>query len=154
MISAAAASAAAQPARLVPTASQPVRIPWGDWAEQALVHEQAMIEAAAEAGATIAESLSPMGSLVAAFVGPTVVKQLVDQGLTLAEGMLKGQAITINQPNWLESYVITTINQVAPNLAVKLGATLNPMIKAAIAKVPPPASTSNPNNRSPTGIIP
>jgi hypothetical protein len=134
----AAAIAAAQPIRTIPTASQPVRIPWGDWAEQILVHETTLIETAADAGVAIAASATPMAGLVAQLVGPIVVKQLVDQGLTLMEGLLAGQAITIAKPNFLESYVINTINQVAPNLALKIGADLTPMVQAAIAKAAPP----------------
>jgi hypothetical protein len=137
--------AAVPPARIVPTTSQPVRIPWGDWAEQILVHEKSLIEAGIQAGIEFGAGASPIGGLVVGLVGPTVVKQLVDQGLTLAEGMFAGQAITISQPNWLESYVITTINQVAPNLAAKIGDDLTPMVQAAIAKVPaPPAAAAAP----------
>lgn len=134
----AAVTATAQPPRLVPTASQPVRIPWGDWAEQILVHETTLLESAAEAGVQLVASVTPMGGLVAGLVGPIVVKQLVDQGLALAEGMLKGQAINIVEPNWIESYVLNTINAQAPNLAIKMGDTLNPIIKAAIVKATPP----------------
>lgn len=141
--------------RVVPTVSQPVRIPWGDWAEQGLVHEQALLEQGAELGVQIAATASPLGGIISSFVGPTVVKQLVDQGLALAEGMLKGQAITIREPNWIEAYTVTTFNQLFPSVFAKIGADLTPMVQAAIAKVTPPpaAPIINPNDTKPTGII-
>lgn len=130
----------APPVRIVPTVSQPVRIPWGDWAEQALVHETTLIENAAEAGVQIVAGLSPLAAVVVGLAGPVVVKQIVDQGLTLAEGMLAGQGITIQQPNWLESYAVTAMNKYFPNLAARIGDDLTPQIQAAIAKAAPPSS--------------
>lgn len=125
--------------RVVPTVIQPVRVSWADWIEQILVHETPLIEAAAEIGASIGIGYIPIiGPAAAKLVGPTIVKQVVDQGLALLEGMLAQQTpITIDTPNWLQSFAVTTINQVAPQFAKVMGETLDPMIVAAIAKATP-----------------
>ena len=134
--------------RIVPTVSQPVRIAWNDWAEQLLVHEQTIIEGLAEAGTDLALSTVPMGSLIANFVGPTVVKQTVDQGLLALEGLLSNPdlAITISPTNFLATFVANTINTTGPALAKQLGPTLDPMIASAVAKaLPAPAAPASPS---------
>jgi len=123
--------------------AQPVRISWNDWAEQLLVHEQPLIEGAAEAGFSLALAAVPggMGGLVAGVVGPTVVKEIVDHGLVVLEGLLSNPdlAITISPSDTLGAFVAKTFNAIAPNLAAKLGPKLDPMIAAAVAKAIPAA---------------
>lgn len=144
-------NAPAPATRVVPTISQPVRIPWGDWAEQGLIHEAALIEQAAQLGFDLAARATPLGGIVQTFVGPTVVKQLVDQGLKLAEGMVHGQEITITEPNWVEAYVVTTFNQLFPTLFAKVGTDLTPMLTKAIAAATPVVPPVVPGNNGKIG---
>lgn len=143
----AATVAAAQPTRIVPTISQPVRISWNDHAEQFLVHETTLIENAAEAGfEVILPAVLPMGigGMLARMIGPTVVKEVVDRGLVVLEGLLSNPnlAITVDPKNFLLTYVANTLNELAPNLVLKLEALLDPMIAAAVAKVMPASDTT------------
>lgn len=140
----AATVAAAQPPRVVPTIAQPVRISWNDHAEQFLVHETTLIENAAEAGfAVVLPAVLPMGlgGMLARMIGPTVVKEVVDRGLVVLEGLLSnpGLTISVDPNNFLLTFVANTMNELAPNLVLKLEGYLDPMIAAAVAKVMPPA---------------
>jgi hypothetical protein len=125
--------------RVVPTITQPVRVSWADWIEQILVHETPLIEAAVGIGVNIGVSTIPViGPAAAKLIAPTLVKQVVDQGLALLEGLLAKQTpIAINKPTWLQNFAVTTINQIAPQFAKTIGDQLDPVLADAIAKAAP-----------------
>ncbi len=133
------ATATAASQRVVPTVAQPVRVSWADWIEQILVHETPLIEAGAGVLVSLGIGAIPIvGPTAAKLIAPTLVKQVVDQGLALLEGMLAQQSpLAIDKPSWLQSFAVTTLNQIAPNFAKTVGAQLDPMIADAIAKVTP-----------------
>lgn len=132
-------TATATTPRVVPTVTQPVRVSWADWIEQILVHETPLIEAGVGIGVELGISVIPViGPAAAKLIAPTLVKQVVDQGLALLEGLLSQQtALTVDKPNWLQSFAVTTINQIAPQFAKTIGAQLDPLLADAIAKVAP-----------------
>lgn len=128
---------AAAPARVTPTVSMPVRVSWGDWVEQALAHETPFIESVAEAGLGLALKAIPFGGIVSMFVGPTVIKQLVDLAMTALEGVVAGQGTTVPDGNAVFASVANMLNANYPQLAAFLGTEVEPMIEAAIAKILP-----------------
>jgi hypothetical protein len=135
----ASAAPPATPPRVVPTITQPVRVSWADWIEQILVHETPLIEAAVGIGVNIGVSTIPViGPAAAKLIAPTLVKQVVDQGLALLEGLLAKQTpIAIDKPTWLQNFAVTTINQIAPQFAKTIGDQLDPVLADAIAKAAP-----------------
>ena len=120
--------------RVVPTVSQPIRVDWGSWAEQFLVHETAMIETGVNLGIGAAETLIPGGFMIKMFVGTQVVDGLIEQGLKVLEGILDKQAITVSGSNPLVAYVVNMMNATVPNLATALGPRLNDLVTAGLAK--------------------
>ena len=93
-----AATTTATP-RVTPTASQSVRIPWGDWLEQLIEHEKPVIEATAEAGVAFALRTVPMGAMVSMFIGPKIIDQYVDMGLSAVEGGVHEKELTVDGSN-------------------------------------------------------
>lgn len=81
---------------------------------------------------TLALSAIPFGSVVSMFIGPKVVKQYIDQGLTLLEGMLSGEKLEAQ--GTIETYVFNALNTYEPLLVKELGDQLNPLIKSLLAK--------------------
>ena len=128
-------ASAAAPKRVTPTATQAVRISWGDLLDQIVEHETPIIESIAGAGATLALAHVPMGALISAFIGPTVIQQYVDTGLATLEATLKGQSTTITPSNAIEAYVLAQIKAYEPALVAHLGPQLDALLKATIAKV-------------------
>ena len=126
-------TAAATVPRVTPTASQPVRIPWGDWVAQALAHETHLIEAAAEAGVSMALSAIPFGAIISRFAGPTVVAQYVDMGLAALEGVLDPLSADVPAGTVLAT-VANLINKNATAFASFIGDQLEPMIKSELTK--------------------
>lgn len=129
----ASAASAADSKTGAPTVSSPVEMDWGSMAAQMLRNETAIIEAAAAGGMQVALSAMPFGSIVSMFIGPKVVKQYIDQGLTLLEGVLDGQKLIAGSA--VETYVFTAINTYEPLLAKELGDQLTPLIQSLLAKV-------------------
>lgn len=129
----AVANTTVSPPRVTPTASQPVRVPWGDWLAQALAHETHIVEAAAEAGVSLALGVIPFGSVVARFIGPTIVAQYVDMGLAMAEAALEPLAATVSGGSVLAT-VASLINVNEQAFASFFGDQVEPMIKAELAK--------------------
>lgn len=121
--------------RVTPTIAQGVRIDWGSFFAQFIEHEKPIIEAVASGGLKLALSQIPMGNIVEMFIGPTLVAQYLDQGLTALEGLLKDQSVTVPASNLLETTIANLINANEPKLVEWLGANLDPMIKAAVAKL-------------------
>lgn len=140
-----AATTTASPHRVVPTITQPVRVSWADWIEQILVHETPLIEAAVGIGVNIGVSTIPViGPAAAKLIAPTLVKQIVDQGLALFEGLLEQQTpMTVDKPTWLQRFAITTIKDIAPQFGKIIGAQIDPIIADAIAKVAPSPKPSS-----------
>jgi hypothetical protein len=134
-ISTTVASTAAAPA--VPTVSSNVTIDWGSWLSQAVANETNIIESVAEAGVTSVLADIPFGSFVSMFIGPTVVKQYVDQALVSLEGILQSDTLSVSPTDTIMTSVVTMITQYEPALAAYLGSNLQPMIQTAIAKILP-----------------
>jgi hypothetical protein len=117
-----------------PTVSQSVTVDWGSWVTQALTHEEPILEAAASAGLSLALAQIPFGAFVSAFVGPTVVKQYVDQAVSALSGVIGADALTV-PAGGIEGVVANLINANEPALAAFLGANLQPLISAALARL-------------------
>ena len=119
----------------VPGIAGPVRVDWGDWADQLLVHERPAIEAMAQTGVQMTLRAIPIGSFLEGFVGPAVTKQYVDQALTSLEDVLKGSSLTVSPSEALASLAAKLFNQAEPSLASFLGGTVEPMIQGWVAKL-------------------
>lgn len=134
---AAAAVAASQVAMAtpVPSVAGSTTIDWGSWAEQLIKNETAVIEGTVQGGVTMALSAVPFGNIIAGFIGPTVVKQYVDQALVVLEGVLADKSTTINSSNTLETYVISMIQNEAPILSAFIGAALPGLVQKALGSV-------------------
>lgn len=133
-------AAPAAPTTTVPATSSTAVVPWGDWAEQALINETTLLESLASGGVSLALSEIPFGSFVANFIGPTVVKGLVDTALKALEGVLSTATLAIPASNTILTTVANMLNANYPALANFLGSNLEPMIQAEIAKVFPAAA--------------
>ena len=127
------ATMAATPPRVTPTVSQPTRINWGAWFAQGLAHETHIIEAVAEGGVAMALSAIPFGSIVARFIGPTLIAQYVDMGLAALEGVLAPMSISVAGGTVLAT-VANLINTNEAAFASFVGDQLEPMLKAELAK--------------------
>jgi hypothetical protein len=123
------------PPRVTPTASQPVRIPWGHWLSQALANETKIIEAAAQGGANLALHAIPMGTVVSMFIGPQLIKQYVDMGLAALEGIVDPLSVEVPVGNTVLATVANLINKNEPEFAAWVGEELGPMIEAALGKL-------------------
>lgn len=122
--------------RVVPTVSQPIRVDWGSFGEQFLVHETKMIENVAHAGLALIEGVAPMGWAIRMFVGQNVVDGLIEQGMKVLEGMLHDQSFTVDgDKHPVEAYVLSMVEHTLPNLFASLGPKLDELIKAGLAKV-------------------
>lgn len=129
----------AAPARVVPTPTQPVRIPWQDWLEQFLIHETPLIENVAQIGVTIAAGAIPggVGTILLNLVGPTIVKQVVDGVLSTIEGPLSNPnlAIAIPANDMIATMAANVLNTAVPTFAGKAGDLLDGWIKTAVASL-------------------
>lgn len=127
------------PARVVPTANQPVRVAWGDWLEQLLVHETPLIESAAQAGLSVGAALIPggIGSAALNLLGPTVVKQAVDGVINMLQGPLTsaGAALEVPASNTIATMAANVLNSTLPTFVSKAGASLDSWLQAAVAKL-------------------
>jgi hypothetical protein len=119
----------------VPTVSSSVTIDWGSFAAQLLENSEPIIAAAAQAGLNLALSEIPLGSLIAHFIGPTVISQYVAQGVTALAGLLKNDKLTIPASDFLATFVANAFNANEPQLAKFLGDSITPTIKAFIDKL-------------------
>jgi hypothetical protein len=130
-------TAAATPAtpRVTPTASQSVRIPWGDWAEQLIMNETHVVQRVAEAGFDVALGMVPIGAVIKAFVGPQIVDQYVEMAMNALGGLVKGQGLTVDTSNFAARMVTNLILTNEPKVAAWLGNELEPLIAAALAKI-------------------
>lgn len=136
-IKAAAAPVALAPVPThAPTVTQNVVIDWGSWISQALVHETPIIEAAAQAGATVALASLPFGSIVSGFILPKLVKQYVDMGLTAMEGAVDGKSVSVPAggiAGFLATLVENLMQQGESTWLGALDVVIGPLIKAEIA---------------------
>lgn len=123
------------PPRVTPTVAQPIRIDWGSFVDQLLANEAPIIEAAISGGINLALAQIPMGSMIEMFIGPTVINQYIQQGLTALEGVLANQSLTIPASNMLVTTVANMFIANEPKLAAFLGPNLDTLIKAAVAKL-------------------
>jgi hypothetical protein len=119
----------------VPGIADPVTVDWGDLAAQLLAHETPIIEATAQTGVNLALGAIPIGTFLSGFVGPTVIKQYVDQALTSLEDVLKGNTLTVSPSEALASLSAKLFNQAEPALASFLGQEVEPMIQGWVAKL-------------------
>jgi hypothetical protein len=120
--------------RVTPTASQPVRIPWGAWLAQAAAHEEHIVEAAAEAGLKLALAQVPFGSIIGSFIGPQLIDQYVEMGVKALGGLIGGATVDI-PAGTIFATVGNLINANEPAFASFIGDRLDPMIAAALAKI-------------------
>ena len=122
--------------RVVPTVSQPIRVDWGSFGEQFLVHETKMIETVAHAGLELVEGISPFGWAIRMFVGKNVVDGLIEQGMKVLEGMMHDQSFEVDgDKHPVEAYVLSMVEHTLPNLFASLGPKLDELIKEGLAKV-------------------
>jgi hypothetical protein len=121
--------------RVTPTASQSVRVPWGDWLEQLLLNETHVVEAAAQGGVALALHALPIGGIISMFIGPTIVKQYVDMALAALEGVVAGHSVTVDGSSAILTTVANLINANEPAFAKWVGGELEPMIAAALGKL-------------------
>ena len=130
----AAASAAVSVALTtsVPSVATSATIDWGSWAEQLLQNETPVIESVVEGGISMALSAVPFGNIIANFIGPTVVKQYVDQGIAVLGAALANKSIAISDPTTLEAYVVNMIKNEAPILSAFIGGALPGIVQKAI----------------------
>lgn len=124
------------PARVVPTSTQPVRIAWGDWLEQYLVHETPLLEKAAQVGFSVGAAAIPggIGSIMVGMLGPTIVKQAVDGILVAVEGSLSGAAIEF-PASGLAAMAGNMLNATLPTFVAKAGSLLDGWLEDVLAKV-------------------
>ena len=118
----------------VPTVAAPVTVDWGDLINQILTNAEPIIAATAQTGVSTALASIPFGSFISDFIGPTVIGQYVTMGINAVEGQLKGQAISVPAGS-VEAIIANLFNQNEPALAAFLGADVEPLIAAAIAKI-------------------
>lgn len=130
----ATAAPAASPPRVTPTVTQAIRVDWGSWVSQGIAHSEHAADALAEFGVHLAFGQIPMGSFIEGFVGPKIVDQYVHMGIGLAESLVQGKGIDV-APGTVYATVANLVNKYEPEFAMFLGDKLDPMIKAALAKV-------------------
>lgn len=129
---------ATAPPRVVPTVSQPVRIPWLHWAEQGLVHEQGAIEQAANAGLDVVAGSIPFGSMIVGAFGQTIVHEAVTQIINIVKGLDDSGSTVITVPdNTLAEMAGKAINDAAPTFFAKAEDFLDGWLKTAIASIKP-----------------
>ena len=121
--------------RIVPTVSQPVRLGWGAWLEQGLVHETKMIEAGINAGLEIIEGMTPMGWAIKLFASRATVNGLIEQGIKVLGTFLDPLAVTTDAADHpVFAYVLNMFNDMFPNTVTALGPKLEELIKEELAK--------------------
>lgn len=135
----------APPPATNPSAPSPVVVDYGDMAAQILADAEPILAAAAQGAAGLALSAIPMGSFFSNFIGPTVISGYVSQAITAVAGGLKGQALTIANPNDIEKFAANLFAAGEPALASFLGDSVAPTISALVAKaLPAPAAGKAP----------
>ena len=81
----------------------------------------------------MALSAIPFGSIVARFIGPTLIAQYVDMGLAALEGVLAPMSTSVAGGTMLAT-VANLINANEAAFASFVGDRLEPMLKAELAK--------------------
>lgn len=122
-------------ARVTPTVAQAVRVDWGSWIAQLLDHEKPIIEAAASGGISLALHQLPFGTLVSAFIGPTLVQQYVDQALAAVEPLLASKSLSVPASSAVATIAAQMVNANEPSLAKLLGSELDTLLNAAVSKL-------------------
>lgn len=125
------------PASTVPTVSSSVTVDWGDWVAQLLQNETPVLEALGESAVASGLAMVPFGSIVSTFIGPTIVKQYVDQALVGLETLLEKENASVPTSNTVLVYVLNMIKTYEPTFATYLGTQLTPLIETEIAKLFP-----------------
>lgn len=142
----------APPPATNPSAPPPIAVDYGDMAAQILADAEPILAMAAQGAAGLALSAIPLGSFISNFIGPTVISQYVSQAITAVAGSLKGQALTIADPNDIEKFAANLFAAGEPALASFLGDSVAPTISALVAKIlPAPAAAPAPSSgKAPT----
>lgn len=122
----------------VPAAAPPVTVDYGDLIEQFLKNEESLVATAVGAGVqTLSASAGPLGGLLAAVVGPSIVNQYVGSLFTAGESFFAGKTASVSSSNFLESMAANAINAELPFFSSIANTQLPALIKAAVAKVLP-----------------
>jgi putative chitinase len=135
----------APPPATNPSAPPPIVVDYGDMAAQIFADAEPILAAVGQGAARLALSAIPMGSFISDFIGPTVISRYVSQAITAVAGSLKGQALTIANPNDIETFAANLFAAGEPALASFLGDSVAPTISALVAKIlPAPAAAPTP----------